>query len=77
LRHPKGYLLTVNVAKAVASPEPFVVWVNLPKPQNKLKLEAQGNTSLVPTVGASNGLRTALTFANPPVGEHSWVLQFE
>ncbi|TXT40284.1 MAG: hypothetical protein FD135_1416 [Comamonadaceae bacterium] len=75
--HSQGYALTTTVAQAFTASESISIWVNLPRPNTKVILQAQQKTDKVPEVVIKDKWRAAIVFKNPPAGKQTWLVRFE
>jgi len=74
---PKGYLLSVDVTHQAKTSEPLSIWVNLPRLNSRVRLQALKKSDKVPTVINQDAWRAAIILKTPTVGKHTWLLQFE
>ena len=77
LEHPQGPLVRATVSRALASPQPLTIWVNLPRPNVRLRLQALNKADKLPRVIAVDAWRAAIVLGTPAVGTYEWLLQFE
>ena len=75
--HPQGQLLRVTVVPGVAAPQPLTIWVSLPRPNTRVRLQAVNKGNKPPPVVAVDAWRSAVVLGAPTVGTHEWLLQFE
>lgn len=75
--HPQGQLLRATVARALTAPEPLNIWVNLPRPNSRVRLHALHKGDKLPQVIAVDAWRSAIVLGTPAAGKHEWLLQFE
>lgn len=75
--HPQGYLLTATVAQPVTVSEPISIWVNLPRRNSHMRLQAMRKGEKLPLVVAADLWRAAIVLKAPAAGTFSWLLQFE
>lgn len=75
--HPRGYLLSAVVAHPLAAQEPLSIWINLPRPDSRVRLLPLHKGDKLPPVVAVDSLRAAIVLNAPVVGKQAWLLQFE
>lgn len=75
--HPQGHLLRATVAGSPTATQPLTIWVNLPHPDSRVRLQALQKGTPVPRVIAVDSWRSAIVLDTPGVGKQEWLLQFE
>lgn len=77
--HPRGQLLRATVAPGLESPQPqpLTIWVNLPRPNTRVRLQAVNKGDIIPPVVTVDAWRSAVVLGAPAVGVYEWVLEFE
>jgi hypothetical protein len=75
--HAQGQLVRATVAGALTSPQPLVLWVNLPRPNARVRLQALNKGDKLPQVLAVDAWRAAVLLGTPAAGTYEWLLQFE
>lgn len=75
--HPQGHLLRTTVAAPLMAQQPLTIWVNLPRPDSRVRLQALSKGVPLPRVVAVDSLRAAVVLSAPAVGKQEWLLQFE
>jgi hypothetical protein len=75
--HPQGHVLSATVARTVTAQEPLTIWVNLPRPGSRVRLQALAKGDKLPAVMAVDTVRSALVLRAPVAGTYRWLLQFE
>jgi hypothetical protein len=75
--HPQGQLLRATVAPGLAAPQPLTIWVNLPRPNSRVRLQALNKGDKLSDVMAVDAWRSAVVLGTPAVGTYEWLLQFE
>lgn len=75
--HARGYLLTATVTHLATAPEPVSIWVNLPRRNSRMRLQALQKGGKAPEVVAKDPWRAVIILRAPAVGKHAWLLQFE
>lgn len=70
-------LLRVTVAPGLEAPQPLTVWVNLPRPNTRVRLKAVNKGDKLPAVVGVDAWRSAVVLGAPAVGVYEWLLEFE
>jgi hypothetical protein len=65
------------VASGLAAPQPLTIWVNLPRPNSRVRLQALNKGDKLPEVIAVDAWRSAIVLGTPAVGTYEWLLQFK
>jgi hypothetical protein len=73
----QGQLVRATVAAALTAPQPLTVWVNLPRPNARVRLQALNKGDKLPQVIAVDAWRAAIVLGTPAVGTYEWLLQFD
>jgi hypothetical protein len=75
--HLQGYLLTAAIAHPITAAEPISIWVNLPRRDSRMRVQALRKGEKVPLVLANDPWRAAIVLNAPTSGTFAWLLQFE
>lgn len=75
--HPRGQLLRATVAPGLEAPQPLTIWVNLPRPNTRVRLKAVNKGDTIPPVVTVDAWRSAVVLGAPAVGVYEWMLEFE
>lgn len=75
--HPQGYVLSATVTRPFTALEPLSIWVDLPRPESRVRLQSLHKGDKLPQVVAVDSLRAAIVLRSPTVGKQEWLLQFE
>lgn len=75
--HPRGQLLRATVAAGQESLQPLTIWVNLPRPNTRVRLQAVNKGDKLPPVVGVDAWRSAVVLSAPAVGVYEWLLEFE